>query len=89
MLIFLALNSSIMISMENNACQKNLRLKKYGPIKNQIQEIKTACLWKKKSSSFTPDFCPIRLNNDPWIVQPTEHYEEMSIEEIIEKQKKG
>ena len=64
-------------------------LKKYGPIKNQIQEIKTACLWKKKSSSFTPDFCPIRLNNDPWIVQPTEHYEEMSIKEIIEKQKKG
>ena len=64
-------------------------LKKYEPIKNQIQEIKTACLWKKKSSSFTPDFCPIRLNNDPWIVQPTEHYEEMSIKEIIEKQKKG
>jgi len=64
-------------------------LKKYEPIKNQIQEIKTACLWKKKSSSFTPDFCPIRLKNDPWIVQPTEHYEEMSIEQIIEKQKKG
>ena len=64
-------------------------LKKYEQIKNQIQEIKTACLWKKKSSSFTPDFCPIRLNNDPWIVQPTEHYEEMSIEEIIEKQKRA
>ena len=58
-------------------------------IKNKIQEIKTACLWKKKSSTFTPDFCPIRLENDPWIVQPTEHYEEISIEEIIEKQKKG
>jgi hypoxanthine phosphoribosyltransferase len=64
-------------------------LKKYEPIKNKIQEIKTACLWKKKSSTFTPDFCPIRLENDPWIVQPTEHYEEISIEEIIEKQKKG
>ena len=25
-------------------------LKNYQPIKNQIQEIKTACLWKKKSS---------------------------------------
>ena len=64
-------------------------LKKYEPIKNKMQEIKTACLWKKKSSTFTPDFCPIRLENDPWIVQPTEHYEEISIEEIIEKQKKG
>ena len=64
-------------------------LKNYQPIKNQIQEIKTACLWKKKSSKFEPDFCPIKLDNDPWIVQPTEHYEEMSINEVIEKQKRA
>ena len=60
-------------------------LKNYGPIKNYIEEVKTACLWKKKSSSFEPDFCPVRLDSDPWIVQPTEHYEELSIKEIIEK----
>ena len=60
-------------------------LKNYDPIKNYIQEIKTACLWKKKSSKFEPDFCPVKLNSDPWIVQPTEHYEELSIEEIINK----
>ena len=60
-------------------------LKNYGPTKNFIQEVKTACLWKKKSSIFEPDFCPIRLDSDPWIVQPTEHYEEISIEEIMEK----
>ena len=48
-------------------------LKQYEPVKNYIKEIKTACLWKKKSSSFTPDFCPIKLNSDPWIIQPTEH----------------
>ena len=64
-------------------------LKQYKPVKNYIKEIKTACLWKKKSSSFTPDFCPVMLNNDPWIIQPTEHYEEINIEEIISKQKKG
>ena len=64
-------------------------LKKYQPIKNQIQEIKTACLWKKKSSKFLPDFCPIKLDNDPWIVQPTEHYEEISINEVIEKQRRA
>ena len=58
-------------------------LKNYGPTKNYIEEIKTACLWKKKSSTFEPDFCPIKLDSDPWIVQPTEHYEELSIEEII------
>ena len=60
-------------------------LKNYDPIKNYIKDVKTACLWKKKSSTFTPDYCPIRLNNDPWIVQPTEHYEELSIEEIINR----
>ena len=62
-------------------------LRNYEPIKNYIQEIKTACLWKKKSSIFEPDFCPVRLDSDPWIVQPTEHYEELPIEEIIEKNK--
>ena len=62
-------------------------LKNYQPIKNQIQEIKTACLWKKKSSKFNTDFCPIKLDGDPWIVQPTEHYEEISIDKIIERNK--
>ena len=64
-------------------------LKSYGPTKNFIKEIKTACLWKKKSSTFEPDFCPIKLDSDPWIVQPTEHYEEISIKEIIKKSKQG
>ena len=64
-------------------------LKNYDPIKNNIKEIKTACLWKKKSSSFEPDYCPIKLKEDPWIVQPTEHYEELSIEDIIKKNNQG
>ena len=62
-------------------------LKNYGPTKDYIKEVKTACLWKKKSSKFEPDFCSIRLSSDPWIVQPTEHYEELSIEELIERNK--
>ena len=62
-------------------------LESYGPIKDFIKEVKTACLWKKKSSTFEPDFCSIRLDSDPWIVQPTEHYEELSIKDIIEKNK--
>ena len=64
-------------------------LLKYEPVKENIKQIKTACLWKKKSSKFSPDFCPVKLNDDPWIVQPTEHYEELSIEEIIERNKQG
>ena len=62
-------------------------LKNYGPTKDFINEVKTACLWKKKSSKFEPDFCPIRLDSDPWIVQPTEHYEELSIDEIVKRNK--
>ena len=62
-------------------------LRNYGPTKHFIEEVRTACLWKKKSSTFEPDFCPIRLGSDPWIVQPTEHYEEISIKEIMEKNK--
>tara|TARA_E500000331_G_scaffold187186_1_gene180166 strand:- start:807 stop:1343 length:537 start_codon:yes stop_codon:yes gene_type:complete len=60
-------------------------LKNYPQTKDYIEEVKTACLWKKKSSTFEPDFCSVRLESDPWIVQPTEHYEEISIEEIIKK----
>ena len=60
-------------------------LKNYGPTKDFIREVRTACLWKKKSSTFEPDFCSVKLNSDPWIVQPTEHYEELSIEEIIKR----
>ena len=62
-------------------------LKNYAPTRKYIKEVKTACLWKKKSSSFEPDFCPVKLDSDPWIVQPTEHYEELSIDKLIEKNK--
>ena len=62
-------------------------LKNYVPVKSYIKDIKTGCLWKKKSSKFNPDFCPIKLDGDPWIVQPTEHYEEISIDKIIERNK--
>ena len=60
-------------------------LKNYAPIKNNIDEIKTACLWKKKSSTFTPDFCPIMLDSDPWIVQPSEYYDEIDIDGLKKK----
>ena len=60
-------------------------LKSYPHSKDYVKEVKTACLWKKKSSAFEPDFCPVKLDSDPWIVQPTEHYEELSIEQIIKR----
>ena len=60
-------------------------LKEYDPVKDHIREIKTACLWKKKSSTFTPDFCPILLDNDPWSVHPSEYYDEINIDGLKKK----
>ena len=63
-------------------------LKKYGPIKDKIEEIKTATLWKKKKSTFEPDYCAVKLPDNPWIVQPFEIYEEVRIEDLIKKHQK-
>ena len=64
-------------------------LKKYPPLKEKINEIRTAVLWKKKDSTFEPDFCAQRLDSNPWIVQPFEHYEEVRIEDLIKKHGKN
>ena len=60
-------------------------LKKNNIAGKHVQQIKTVCLWRKKSSSFTPDFCPVHLPNDPWIVQPNEQYDETTIQDIANK----
>ena len=68
--------------------QKSINwLYNYPSIKN-IESIKTAVLWKKKDSTFEPDYCAQRLNSNPWIVQPFENYEEVRIEELVKKHKK-
>ena len=63
-------------------------LENYKPIKGKIEDIKTATLWKKKKSTFEPDYCAVRLTDNPWIVQPFEHYEEITIEDIKQKHNK-
>ena len=63
-------------------------LKKYEPIKNKIEDIKTATLWKKQKSTFNPDYCAVELPDNPWIVQPFEVYEEIRIEDIVRKHQK-
>ena len=63
-------------------------LNKYEPIKNKIEDIKTATLWKKQKSTFDPDYCAVKLPDNPWIVQPFEIYEEIRIEDIIKKHRK-
>ena len=63
-------------------------LKNYKPIKDKIEDIKTATLWKKKKSTFNPDYCAVELPDNPWIVQPFEIYEEIRIEDIKKKHHK-
>ena len=63
-------------------------LRNYEPIKGKIKDIKTATLWKKKKSTFDPDYCAVKLKDNPWIVQPFEHYEEIRIEDIKKKHSK-
>ena len=62
-------------------------LKNYPPLKGNIKDIKTAVLWKKKDSTFEPDFCAQKLDGNPWIVQPFERYEEVKVEDLIKKHK--
>ena len=67
--------------------QKSINwLHKYPAIKN-IESIKTAVLWKKKDSTFEPDYCAQRLDSNPCIVQPFENYEEVRIEDLVKKHK--
>ena len=63
-------------------------LKNYAPLKGNIKNIKTAVLWKKKDSTFEPDFCAQKLDSNPWIVQPFERYEEIRVEDLVKKHKK-
>jgi len=47
-----------------------------------IDELKTATVWTKGLSTFTPDYFIELLPNNPWIHQPFEKYETMSVEEL-------
>ena len=65
--------------------QKSINwLYNYPSIKN-IESIKTAVLWKKKDSTFEPDYCAQRLDSNPWIVQLLENYEEVNIADLVKK----
>ena len=64
-------------------------LRQYPPLKNKIKNIKTAILWKKSQSTFSPDYCAVKLKNNPWIVQPFEKYEEIRVDQLKAKYRKN
>ncbi len=77
-----------LLKTRNSLNKKGKLLKKKEPIKGKNENKKTTTLWKKKKSTFEPDFCAVRLPDNPWIVQPFEHYEEIRIEDIKKKHPK-
>jgi hypoxanthine phosphoribosyltransferase len=48
-----------------------------------IEEVRTAVLWCKQCSVITPDYYVDYLSDDPWIHQPFESYEQMTITELV------
>lgn len=51
----------------------------------EITEIRTAVIWYKASSVFTPDYYVDYLPNNPWIHQPFERYEQISTDQLVKQ----
>ncbi|WP_242028082.1 phosphoribosyltransferase [Pseudanabaena sp. FACHB-2040] len=51
-----------------------------------IDELRTAVLWQKACSEVKPDYHVVYLDGNPWIHQPFEKYELMSLPELVARQ---
>ncbi|MDP6088410.1 MAG: phosphoribosyltransferase family protein [Nitrospinota bacterium] len=50
-----------------------------------VEELRTGVLWYKAVSTYRPDYYVDYLEDSPWIHQPFEKYEQMSVEEFAPK----
>jgi len=50
-----------------------------------ITEIRSAVLWRKQCSTIIPDYYVYYLENNPWIHQPFENYEQMTIHDLVKQ----
>ena len=50
-----------------------------------ISELRSAVIWTKALSTFTPDYSVEFLPTNPWIHQPFEGYDSMGAEKLLEK----
>ena len=50
-----------------------------------ITELKTAVLWQKARSTVKPDYVVVALTTNPWIHQPFEHYDTVTLAALTEK----
>ena len=49
-----------------------------------VDEIRTAVIWHKACSCITPDYVAQFLPNNPWIHQPFEKYEQMTVQALLD-----
>lgn len=54
-----------------------------------IDEVRTAVLWYKNCSIIAPDYFVDYLADNPWIHQPFECYEQMTVAELAAKRQEG
>ena len=52
-----------------------------------ITELRSAVIWTKQLSIFTPDYSVEYLPTNPWIHQPFESYDSLRPEKLLEKWK--
>jgi hypothetical protein len=50
-----------------------------------ITELRSAVIWTKALSTFTPDYLVEFLPTNPWIHQPFEGYDALRPEQLIQK----
>lgn len=50
-----------------------------------ITELRSAVIWTKAVSTFSPDYCVDYLPTNPWIHQPFESYDNLRPEQLIDK----
>lgn len=49
---------------------------------HRVDAVQTAVLWLKASSGFQPDYWAMELPNNPWVLQPFEHWEQLRPEQL-------
>lgn len=54
-----------------------------------IDDVKTAVLWYKACSTVKPDYYVDYLEDNPWIHQPFEQYEQMTIHDLVAQHREG
>jgi hypoxanthine phosphoribosyltransferase len=54
-----------------------------------IVDVRTAVIWKKGASAFSPDFWADDLPHNPWIHQPFEIYDQLKPEQLASRLRTG